>query len=413
MRFLLPIIIICLAGAGFWYIKDNAPQARKKPITQATGVKVETKKVAPKTLQLELQSYGQISAKTTTKLSAQVNGVVVKVADNFAEGAFFAEGDLLISLDNRDFQNTINAAKADLTQAQQDLALENAKVAQAKADWQRLNKNTKVPTLVSRTPQAKSAKAKVSSMHAKYNQAIIDFQRTKIIAPFDGRIMSKQINIGDYASANTSLAEIISTDVLQVRLPLKNSDLAFIDLPQQQLSVQQDQKTNQPNVKFTTSLIETQSWLGKIVRTEATIDTSSQQLFVIGEIEAPFSAQQNNKHSLKIGQYVAANIQGKTLPNTISINVSNLYQGEYVFIVVKGIIEKRLVTVSWRNDSIAIIADGLKAGDILVTSILSDAAQGSPADIVNGPAKSKKKGREKGDDTKNAKQKNSDKKQTN
>ena len=388
MRFLLPIIIICLAGAGFWYIKDNAPQARKKPTQKISGVKVETRTIAPKTLQLKLQSYGQISAKTTTKLSAQVNGVVTNVADNFAEGAFFAKGDLLISLDNRDYQNNINSAKANLTQAQQDLALENAKVAQAKADWQRLNKNTKVPTLVSRTPQAKIAKAKVSSMHAQYNQAIINFQRTKITAPFDGRIMSKQISIGDYASANTSLAEIISTDVLQVRLPLKNSDLAFINLPEQQLSSQQ-QTSDLPNVEFTSNLIEQQKWEGKIVRTEAAIDTSSQQLFVIGEISAPFSEQQSNKHTLKIGQYIVANIQGKTLANAISVNVSNLYQGEYVFVVTKGIIEKRLVKVSWRNDSIAIISQGLKAGDVLVTSILSDAAQGSPADIVNGTAKTK------------------------
>lgn len=400
MRFLLPIIIICLAAVGFWYIKDNAPQARKKPPQQQNAVKVETRTVNAENLQLTLQSYGQISAKTTTNLSAQVNGAITEVAANFSEGAFFSKGDLLISLDSRDYQNNINSAKANLVQAQQDLALENAKVAQAKADWQRLNKNTKVPTLVSRTPQAKIAKAKVSAMHAKYNQAIIDMQRTKIVAPFDGRIMSKHVNIGDYVNANTPLAEIISTDALQVRLPLKNSDLAFINLPEQHASAAAGDPTSAdlPNVRFSTDLIEQQDWPGKIVRTEAAIDADSQQLFVIGEIKSPFSRSQSNKHSLKIGQYITANIQGKMLPGAISIKISSLYQSKYVYVVVDGLIEKRLVQVDWRDDKIALIGSGLSVGDALITSIISDAAQGSPADTTTGAAKDKRarKGKEKG-----------------
>ncbi len=380
MRYIIPIIILCLAAGGYWYIKDNAPQARKRPTPSAPSIQVETQQVKQASVRLQIQSYGQVSAKTESNLTAQVSGTVTSVADNFQEGAFFNKGDLLISIDSRDYQNTINSAKANLTQAQQDLALEKAKVEQAKADWRRLNKNAKIPALVSRTPQVISAKAKVSAMHASYNQAIINFKRTKIHAPFDGRVLSKSVNQGDYVNANSALAQIISSDALQVRLPLKNSDLAYVDLPEQFIaSTQQTSPSPQPNVQFTADLISDQLWQGKLVRTEAAIDESSQQLFVIAEIEAPFSAQHSDKHPLKIGQYVSANIEGRVLPKAISVNVENIYQGQFVYVVEKGIIQRRPITILWRNDTIALIGEGLKAGDMLIISLLSDGSQGSPA----------------------------------
>lgn len=379
MRYIIPIIILCVAAAGFWYIKDNAPQARKRPSPSAPSIKVTTQDVRPGNVQLEIYSYGQVSAKTQSTLTAQVSGNVTKVSENFQEGAFFNKGDLLISIDSRDYQNAINTAKANLTQAQQDLALEQAKVDQAKADWKRLNKNAKIPALVSRTPQVISAKAKVSAMHANYNQAIINFQRTKIHAPFDGRILSKAANLGDYINANTALAEIISSDALQVRLPLKNSDLAYVDLPEQFISSEQPAQLSQPNVSFMADLISDQQWQGKLVRTEAAIDESSQQLFVIGEIDAPYAAINSNKHPLKIGQYVSAKIEGKVLANTISVKVENIYQGQFVYVVENGLIQRRPISILWRNDSIALIGEGLKSGDKLITSLLSDGSQGSPA----------------------------------
>ena len=377
MRYILPIIIVSLTAIGIWYVKDNGPEQKKRGAGKTASIVVETQPIAPKNVQLNLHSFGQIRAKTTSTLTSQVSGLVTAVNPQFVEGAFFKKGDVLLTLDNRDFQSVINSAKAQLTQTQQDLALEKAKVNQAKADWERLNKNQPIPPLVSRTPQVVQAKAKVSTAHATYDQAILNFRRTKIKAPFDGRILSKSASIGDYINANSALASLMTSDTLQVRLSLKNSDLAFIDLPEQ--NIQQQLPASLPSVSFITNLIEPQTWRGKIVRTEASIDSNSQQLFVIGEIQQPFSAQHVDKHPLKIGQYVSADIQGKKLSNAILVNINNIYQDQFVFILQQGLITRRDIRILWQDDVTALIGKGLNTGDQLITSILSLDDEGSLA----------------------------------
>ena len=391
-RFLLPIIIIIISAIGYWYISSNAPLSRKRPAQPPSNLTVSVTNIATKPLQITLQSMGQISAKNNSVISSQVSGRVLQISANLESGAFFKKGDLLVELDAREYQNKINTAKASLTQPLQDLKLEQAQVTQAKADWQRLNKNTKVPALVSRTPQVISAKAKVSAAHANFNQAVLDFERTKIVAPFDGRVLSKNVNIGEFINANTALADIFSTQALQVRLSLKNTDLAFIDLPEKNTANQSINVATK--VIFEADLIEPQLWMGELVRTEASIDQQSQQLFVIAQINSPYSAANSDKHPLKIGQYLNAKIKAKLIPNAISIDITSIYQGQYVYLLKGGVIHRQSIKILWQDDTTALIGEGLTAGDRLITSILSQDDEGSQAQLVgdknNAPDRAKR-----------------------
>ena len=395
-RYLLPIILIIITAAGFWYINNNAPQPKKRPPPRPASLTANVIEITPKPFQITLTSFGQVSAKSNTTIASQINGRVVKISSRLNNGAFFNQGELLITLDNRDYQNKINTAKASLTQAQQELKLEQAQVDQAKADWKRLNKNTAIPPLVSRTPQVVSAKAKVSAAHANFNQAILDFERTKIIAPFTGRVLSKDVNIGDYVTANSPLASIFSTRELQVRLSLKNSDLAFIELPE--VNINNQQSSSLAAVEFAANLIEPQTWRGQLVRTEANIDELSQQLFVIAQIDDPFSQANSDKHPLKIGQYLTAKISGKQLPDAISIDIKNIYQGQFVYVVKEGIIQRQSITILWQDDNMALIGAGLKRSDLLITTLLSQDDEGNPVQIEGEqapsvPGKPKKRGK--------------------
>jgi len=388
-RYLVPLIIILISAFGYWFISSNAPQPRKRPAPKPAKLAVEISKVAPKGLQITLASLGQVSAAQSSVISSQVSGRVVEISAHLQEGAFFKKGELLLKLDAREFQNEINSAKASLTQAQQDLKLEQAQVAQAKADWKRLNKNAPIPTLVSRTPQVVSAKAKVSAAHASFNQAVLNFERTKVLAPFDGRVLTKNVNIGEFVNANTPLANIFSTRALEVKLSLKNSDLAFIDLPE----TNTDNQALAPSTKviFEANLIEPQLWQGELVRTQASLDEQSQQLFVIAQIKRPFSAQNSDKHPLKIGQYLEAKISAKNIPQAISIDIKTIYQGQYVYLLRKGIVRRQDISILWQDDSIALIGNGLKAGDLLITSILTQDDEGSNAQFIGSEKATRQK----------------------
>ena len=79
---------------------------------------------------------------------------------------------------------------------------------------------------------------------------------------------------------------------------------------------------------------------------------------------------------LKIGQYVTAEIAGSELNDVLVIPNSTIYQGSYVYIVEDGLLRRKDVVIAWQNDSDAIISEGLKHGDQLVTTALGQVTSG-------------------------------------
>ena len=95
---------------------------------------------------------------------------------------------------------------------------------------------------------------------------------------------------------------------------------------------------------------------------------------------------------LKIGEYVIAEIEGKTIPDAIVIPSSTIYQDTYVYIVSDGVLKRRDVDVLWKSKSEALIGSGLANGDRLVATTLGQVASGTRVSI-EGEATSKRGGR--------------------
>ena len=95
-------------------------------------------------------------------------------------------------------------------------------------------------------------------------------------------MIRKLVDLGQVVGPNTQLAEIYATDVVEVRLPLRNRDLGFIDLPESYRFADPDEADTQ-DVVIKSDLIGTEEWQAKLVRTEGTIDESARQLHVIAQ----------------------------------------------------------------------------------------------------------------------------------
>ena len=83
-------------------------------------------------------------------------------------------------------------------------------------------------------------------------------------------------------------------------------------------------------------------------------------------IDDPFGEQIDDRVLLKIGQYVTARLQGKTLGDAIVIPNSTVYQGTYVYVVEEGILRRRNIEIEWQNDNEALVSSGLAPDDALV-----------------------------------------------
>ena len=253
-------------------------------------------------------------------------------------------------------------------------------------DWQRLGNGAQASNLVLREPQLAAAQAQVLSAQAQLEKAELDLERTKIIAPYAGRVLSRSVDLGQVVSNNTQLATIYAIDSVEIRLPIKNKDLPFINLPEQYRDGQKNALGSA--VHFTSDLVGKQSWLGQISRTEGAIDESAQQLYVVAQINDPYKATAQNQYPIKIGQYIKAQISGKQVNDVLVIPNSTIYQGSYVYVVEQGVLKRKEIRLAWQNATQGIIASGLTAGEQLVLTPLGQVSSGTRVKVMGEPATS-------------------------
>lgn len=377
-------LILGVFALTAWLITTQSPSAKRSTPAEKPLLRVLSQTTVPQEFQYQLSSFGTVQPRTQSLLVAQVSGVITRVNPLFRDGGFFNQGDVLIQIDDRDYQAAVKVAKAELLQAQLRLEEETARAAQARTDWDRLGDGGTAPALVLRKPQLAAAEAAVYSAQASYEKAQLDLERTQIRAPFDGRVKNTHVDLGQFVNGNAQLASIFATDVVEVRLPLKNSELHLIDLPENYRGLAVS-APDFPDVVIHSALGKPETWHGKIVRTEAAIDDNSHQLYVVAQIQDPFAVRQRDKAPLKIGQYVTATIHGKTASDALVVPTSSIYQGSFVYVVENDTLQRRNVSLEFQNPAVAVIREGIEPYSQLIVSPLGQVTSGTRVMIVNPP----------------------------
>ncbi len=386
-KILLPIVIITITIALMLVIFKNPPKSHRGKVSKAPQMTVATATVNPQTYQVIVQSFGTVKPRTQSILFSQVSGQINKVSKQFRAGGFFEQGDILIQLDDRDHRAEVKIAQASLMSARQNLQEEDARVQQAKADWKRLGNGKAPNALVLRQPQFEAAKAQVLSAEASLDKAKLSLERTKIVAPYAGRILKKNVDIGQVISNNTQLADIFAVDYVEIRLPIKNKDLPLMKLPEEYRNPDEksalDNNNNMiSNVIISSDLMGEQIWQGKIIRTESAIDEISQQLYVVAQIIRPYDGEYDQGAQIKMGQYVTAKITGREVENALVIPSSAIYQSSYVYTVADGLLMRKEIKLGWQNGTEAIVINGLNPNDELVLTSLGQVSSGTPVAIA-------------------------------
>jgi RND family efflux transporter MFP subunit len=379
---LLPLLIIVAAIAIAWLILHNRPQVKRQTPQQTATLAVETMTLQARDYRVIVDSYGKIEPHTSGELKAQVSGQIVYVSKHFRAGGYFARDETLLKIDNRDFEAQVHIAEAGLADAHQLLSEEQARSQQALDDWRRLGKSDEPSALVLRKPQLQAAEAAVASAEAQLTEARLDLSRTAIRAPYAGRILAIHADYGQVISTGTVLAEIFAVDALEVRLPLRNQDLQFVDLPES-YRVDSPDPVSHPTVMLQSNLPGSSRWSGRLIRTESAIDQTSQQLHVVARIDDPYGPKAVGRQPLKIGEYVDARITGKLLHGALVIPNRTIHQGSYVYVVVDGLLQRRDITIAWHNNDDALISGGLQAGDRVVLTALGQVPSGTPVKLVD------------------------------
>jgi len=304
MKTLLALLILAGALIVTGLLVVFKPEANEvvpeRPLPQ-----VEVVEVQPESVQLTVKSQGTVLPRTESDLSAEVSGRIVEVADNFRAGGFFRAGDVLLRIDSADYEAAVAAAAAELANAQLALAQEEAQSEQASADWSALGQG-EASELTLRKPQLAQAKARTESARANLKRAERDLARTELTAPFDGRVLRTQADLGQYVSAAPAapVARIYATDRAEIRLPVTSREAELLETKDRRQRFVRLRKANAPGSPV---------WVARFARMEATIDPASRLLYVVAELEDPFTPNARHPEPLRRGQFVGAEIEGRSL----------------------------------------------------------------------------------------------------
>jgi membrane fusion protein, multidrug efflux system len=375
LRVILPLVVLLTAGLLTWLMIKSRPDVEPVP-REVTLPLVRVVEVTPRDHSFQVHAQGTVAPRTEINLVAEVSGRVIRVADTFAEGGFFEEGETLLELDPRDYELAVTRARASLAEAEVRLQREAAEAEVARQEWETLGEG-EPGALLLREPQLAEARAVVASARAQLETAELDLERCRIEAPFAGRVRTKRADVGQFLARGEVVARVYAVDYVEVRLPLSLGDLGYLELPVQFRG--EAAGGDGPRVRLRASLGGRQhEWIGRIVRTEGEIDTRTRMLTAVARVDDPYARSQDwSRPPLAIGLFVDAEIDGRAVGRVRLVPRAALRADQRLMVVDR---EQRLrfrsVNILRYEGEQVVIGDGLEAGDRVCVSPLEIAVDG-------------------------------------
>ena len=376
----VPVLVLGVGILGYFIMDSNRSEPEQNPPEVIVPV-VQVMKISTENRRLKVRAEGTVSPKTASQLTSEVSGRVIWVSSALATGGFFSIGEVLLKIDPREYELAVIRARSAVAQAKLKLASERQEAALAKQEWENLGEGT--PTaLVLRKPQIADAEASVAAAEAALKQAEYDLERTFVRASYDGRVRSEQVDVGQFVSRGNSLASLYSVDFAEVRLPIADAELAYLNLP----LAYRGQTPSKPGPRV---ILQSEfggkhhKWIGRIVRTEGEIDPQTRMVHAIVQVKDPYGRGGNeNRPPLAVGMFVEAEIQGKWVKNIVALP-RNILRGDQVMIIDEDSrLQFRKIEILRLEENEALVLSGLEKGDLVCLSTIEIPVNGMEVRVI-------------------------------
>ncbi len=375
-RVIAPALIVAFCVVFFFGLINNQPTLKttvKEPVPVA--VRALDIRLAP--MQLRVSSEGNVQPSVETKLVAQVAGEVIELSSSLVAGGNFSKGDILLKLDPRDYEIALSSSQATLSRAQAEQRFATEEITRIRSLYG--DELASIAELQSAERLLAVANAASDDAAAAVKRARVDLERTVFTAPFNGRVRAEDVDIGQFLSKGAMIATLYDTDRLQVRLPLADAQLAYLDPSYAQTGISGEEPAN---VVLTANYAgDMQSWSAKLLRTEGDISTKSRFLHVIVAVTETLNS---NGVRLPVGLFVNAVIDGRTVDNLVSIPRTALRPDNSVMVIDDSDkLHFRDVSVFKLSDNDVLISEGLASGERISISPLQFVVEGMPVTVID------------------------------
>jgi len=363
------LVIISLAVAGTIHLKNSKrkPKKRKQP---DKSIYVETIKAQLSDQEVRIKTSGTVAPACELRVRSRVSGEVVKIHPDLIEGGIIAEGTEILCIDPDDYNLAIIQAQGEVAQARYALQLEKGHQDIAKQEWSMIQ--TKKEThdkadraLILRKPHMAKAIADLAAAEASLKKAELMLERTKIIAPFNAFVRSKNIEKGSQVSTQDVLVELVGIDSYWIRVSLPLDRLKYLDIP--------DALSDKGAMALITYR-DQYSVNGRVIKCLGELETQGHMAQLIVNVDQ--LAKLNPP--LLIGEYVSISLIGKKLKNACRIPRTTLRDNQWVWLVSSdNTLNIQKVNVGFRDTKDVFITKGIASGDLIIVSEISIPVQGA------------------------------------
>ena len=380
-RYLGPAVVVVAGVALAVLIVATGPtldtQSRPEEIPA-----VPTLQALPQPVRMTVTAHGAVMPKTESSLVAEVSGRVVSVSPAMVSGGFFDAGDVLVEIERIDYEVALEQSRAHLASAESEMAnAERAYQRQSELSETRSVSESQRDDALNRLT---IARASLREANARIARAERDLERTRLVAPYDGRVRTERIDAGQFVNRGESIATLYSIDFAEVRLPVRDEDLAFLPLS---LARTTNEENTMPQVVLRAAFAGVErSWRASIVRTEGELDPETRMVNLIAQVARPYD-QPEDTPPLTVGLFVEAEIFGSTFDDVVVVPRSALQAGDRLYVVgTDGRLAVRDVDVLRVTGEAAYLRAGIEAGETICLSIPTSAIEGQRVRPVGASA---------------------------
>ena len=316
-----------------------------------------------------VSSQGTVKPRTETILSAEVSGTITSISPKFIPGGVFRKNEVLMRVDPTNYEVAVSQAQALVKQRQ----IEFDGAEKLRSQGYRAE------------AELASAAAALATAEAELVRSRRNLERTYIRVPYAGIVRAKETDLGQFVNPGTRLGVVFATDYAEVRLPLTDLDLAFVDLPDALEITDSGGSTSGPAVTLTaTQKGVQQSWQAQIVRTEGVVDEMSRVTYAVARIDDPY-ALDGGGAPLPIGTFVSASIAGTAAQDIIRVPRAVVRgSDELIFVDDENRIRIRKVAIVRSDADYVYIGNGAVPGERVVTTSLETPVNGMPVRTGDG-----------------------------
>ena len=393
------VVVVLIAGVlAAVALKSSAPAPDRQNVAESVAL-VETMTVKVEDVATKVRGHGTVRPGVRIDVVPQVSGTVVELNPALRAGGIFAKGELLIRIDTTDYDLAARVTQAELEQAgavlqnatatiteiearREDAQIELKRLQEMRAGASTTQRELDRAELLLAQVDARLIGARAievgqrsatDSAGARLEAAQVQVARTKIFAPFDGRVMSEQVDEGQLAVAGRTLATIYSVDALEIKLPIEDSQLAWFDAPMSAEAASDGERSSAATLKANFAGRDRQ-WSGRATRLEGEVHPTSRMVNVIVEVTEP-SSQDEQRIMLMPGMFVEVEIEGRTATQVSRIPRRGLRSQSVVWVVEDERLRFKNVQIVRRaRDDVYV--RGLEAGERIVISVLDIVTDG-------------------------------------